>query len=394
MSLTARHRALVVLLVLGGAVGVPSMAEAAPVTYVPYSSGPYAYAAVPAGGLSGFDDAGTAPTGSPWSSGGVTPFGRLTTCLTAPDPLPTPPTQNAGWSNDGDLLLWRAFDAPPGTGAGTVSALADNELTVYLNGTALGSARNSGCVQTHTNTFAFPAGALRAGANVLAVRAHDEEDQRYIDVELVADFTDSDGDGIGDAVDNCDLVPNPGQQDTDGDGVGDACDFDGPTGDTDPCDPSCEVDVAAGGADVQVTASADGGQLLLAADTRDLLDCGRYDERIAATHTVDQQGDVGAKKIEYFFDKKTLPSGWKDKGHKKVQVCWSAPYVFRVRKDFPARGDGTPTSWRTAVLEECEKLPRDGAEDPCVKSRRIVSSEGIELKVRVPANRMDPKMRG
>ena len=46
------------------------------------------------------------------------------------------------------------------------------------------------------------------------------------------------------------------------------------------------------------------------------------------------------------------------------------------------------------MLEECEKLPRDGAEDPCVKSRRVVSSEGIELKVRVPANRMDPKMRG
>jgi len=36
--------------------------------------------------------------------------------------------------------------------------------------------------------------------------------------------TDDDGDGIGDAIDNCPLVANPDQADTDGDGVGDPCD--------------------------------------------------------------------------------------------------------------------------------------------------------------------------
>ena len=36
--------------------------------------------------------------------------------------------------------------------------------------------------------------------------------------------TDSDGDGIPDATDNCPLVPNPDQRDADGDGIGDACD--------------------------------------------------------------------------------------------------------------------------------------------------------------------------
>jgi|GEM_PF-2746955 len=35
---------------------------------------------------------------------------------------------------------------------------------------------------------------------------------------------DSDGDGVLDCVDNCPLVPNPGQEDVDGDGVGDVCD--------------------------------------------------------------------------------------------------------------------------------------------------------------------------
>ena len=36
--------------------------------------------------------------------------------------------------------------------------------------------------------------------------------------------TDSDGDGVGDSIDNCPDVANAGQEDADGDGVGDACD--------------------------------------------------------------------------------------------------------------------------------------------------------------------------
>ena len=36
--------------------------------------------------------------------------------------------------------------------------------------------------------------------------------------------TDSDGDGVDDAQDNCPNASNPGQEDTDGDGIGDACD--------------------------------------------------------------------------------------------------------------------------------------------------------------------------
>ena len=42
-------------------------------------------------------------------------------------------------------------------------------------------------------------------------------------------YSDADGDGVPDGIDNCPSVYNPGQEDSDGDGVGDACDPNGPT---------------------------------------------------------------------------------------------------------------------------------------------------------------------
>ena len=67
--------------------------------------------------------------------------------------------------------------------------------------------------------------------------------------------TDSDGDGKGDACDNCPTAMNAGQEDTDGDGVGDACDPPDQIQET----PSGDVVVLAD----QVSAPEEGGQLVL-----------------------------------------------------------------------------------------------------------------------------------
>jgi hypothetical protein len=54
----------------------------------------------------------------------------------------------------------------------------------------------------------------------------DLTDEQLFDVGWTSADTDTDGDGVADAMDNCPQDPNPGQADLDGDGEGDACDND------------------------------------------------------------------------------------------------------------------------------------------------------------------------
>ena len=66
----------------------------------------------------------------------------------------------------------------------------------------------------------------------------------------VSGFADSDGDGVGDATDNCPSTTNSSQADTDGDGIGDACDVQPPPP-APPPPPACglggELALALGG---------------------------------------------------------------------------------------------------------------------------------------------------
>ncbi len=76
----------------------------------------------------------------------------------------------------------------------------------------------------------FDAGAFVVG---LTFTEDVTDEFSFTMVPDVIDTTDTDGDGVGDSLDNCPTVPNPGQEDGDGDGVGDACDA-GPTDTTPP----------------------------------------------------------------------------------------------------------------------------------------------------------------
>jgi len=114
----------------------------------------------------------------------------------------------------------------------------DREFQVEFEGTA--APLRAG--QQYNFTHAVPAGVARfriTGIDMAEALDPDDarafvtgltfagewsEDFEFTMVPIVEDTTDTDGDGIGDSLDNCPSTPNPTQADTDGDGVGDACD--------------------------------------------------------------------------------------------------------------------------------------------------------------------------
>jgi len=392
MAANVVRRCLLLLVMLGAALAVPAAASAA--TYVPYSSPGWSILPTTPGGVSGFAAPNFSETG--WATGQATPFGLLAgACLAF---FPNPPS-TGGWTENNDLLLRRRFDVPRGVGSGEVTVRIDNDVEVFLNGGTLGTDTTENCVGSSGHVdpvFKFVRGTgegqIHDGTNVLAVRAKDRGVQRYIDVQLTADFTDSDGDGVGDAGDNCPSVPNPTQADGDNDGTGDACDFV-----TVPCvAASCNTTASAGGSTVTVTsAPADPAQpstLQLAVSTKELLDCKNYTEFTGATYTVDGT-NTGDKLVTYLFDWHILFAGWIQNGLQRVQICYSAPYSYAVRPGSTPTGSGAPADWKTALLPECPKNPAPGS-DPCILQRRIILTKGIEVKYRIPGGTLDPKMRG
>ena len=219
MQVSLARRVARIALGFAVALALAPAAHAATLTPVGFGAPGYVVKAVPANGIPGFQAPGFA-TDATWTSG-TAPFGKLTYCA---DSGLAPPTTNAGWGV-GDLLLRKTFTAPAGAGAGTVQIRVDNDVWVYLNGTLVGSAVHEGCADVNPPApFAFAAGTLRAGDNVLAVRARDRSDQRYIDARVQVAFDDQDADGIGDPADNCPTRANAGQADADADARGDVCD--------------------------------------------------------------------------------------------------------------------------------------------------------------------------
>jgi hypothetical protein len=107
-------------------------------------------------------------------------------------------------------------------GGGTPTALAS-----ILNTTL---ADNGGPTLTHALVYGSPALDLDTTCSTELTtdqRGYDRPVNSKCDAgafEYDPSNTDSDGDGLFDASDNCPLVANPDQKDTDGDGIGDACD--------------------------------------------------------------------------------------------------------------------------------------------------------------------------
>ena len=180
MDVTSGRRVLLLIVAFLCWVAVVPAARAAQEELVGFSTGPYTFKAVATDGLPGFQDPGFVPAG--WGTG-TAPFGKLTSCGGL-----TPPTQTGGWTNNSDLLLRRSFEAPAGVGAGSVQVRVDNDVTVYVNGAELATAEHEGCAGAGPpGPITIPAGTLHAGTNLLALRAVDRTDQRYIDARVAAD---------------------------------------------------------------------------------------------------------------------------------------------------------------------------------------------------------------
>jgi len=113
---------------------------------------------------------------------------------------------------------------PIGGCLGNVACSAGQPLSWSLGAMTAGAVRVIRFSDTSVSTNAVQGSLITAQATLRADGIGDLQQQHTVVVSEDGAPTDSDGDGIPDATDNCPRVPNPDQRDTDGDGIGDACD--------------------------------------------------------------------------------------------------------------------------------------------------------------------------
>jgi hypothetical protein len=150
----------------------PKLREVLARTGVPFHAPDYRYQVVGAGGAAGFeavdyDDSAFAT--------GAAPFG------TAEGICPWNTSSNIGttWPVNTDVVVRRAFALPASARNLRVAGTVDNDATVYVNGTQIGSTLAGFCI-ANTISFTAPDAVLHSGANLLAVRGHDYGDATFL----------------------------------------------------------------------------------------------------------------------------------------------------------------------------------------------------------------------
>jgi hypothetical protein len=343
------HRCLTLVLAMAALLSVPAVATAE--TLVGFGAPGWRLQATTTGGVPGF--AATSFVDSTWATG-TAPFGALTTCAVG-STLPAP-TTTGGWTNNGDLLLRRTVTVPSASGPGTIELRIDNDADVYLNGVLLGHVDHEGCANVlPPAAIPFTAAQLRTGSNVLAVRAHDDLDQRYVDVKL-------------DVANTVVCTTSP-----------------------------CTATAVQGDARVTVTApfTGAGESIFLAFDPPGVdINCDKYTELAAGSVTMDATPNVGDKQVAYQY---AIPAGV---ATKDVRACFAAPYTFDVRPGYQRTsflydgdGDGTPETWFAGVLPDC-RVPPPKNGPACQLGASIVSPGIVELRAIVPGGGADPRMKG
>lgn len=167
------------------------------------------------------------PLTNGWSAAGALTTGRYLHEIAT---LPGGDVLVTGGSNGGSpvqgIAAAEVYDVDGTLGAGC-SLDADCLSGFCVDGVCC----NAACAAGACDACSAALGASQNGScTLLSGPSCDDGDPSTVnDVCVVGvcggQFVDLDGDGVGDGVDNCPLVPNAVQTDTDGDGIGDACDI-------------------------------------------------------------------------------------------------------------------------------------------------------------------------
>jgi hypothetical protein len=171
--------AVILTLIAVGSPGTRATASGSdPTVVVPFGAAGYKYQVVPTDEGVGFerpdfDDSAFAV--------GDAGFGtREGYC-----PLNNPDAVKTDWPVGTDLLVRKTLDLPAGTTDVVVDVAVDNDVQVFVNGYDI-----SGGLQTHEDcpdvdfVFAVPDSVLRAGTNLLAVRARDRGILAFLDLSV------------------------------------------------------------------------------------------------------------------------------------------------------------------------------------------------------------------